>query len=114
MTIGRCLSAILISLSVSGGFVAPGQSVGALLTDAEKADIVGSLLQLEIVEQGSEYEKIRNLSSDNIGSVPATQIVAHGFRLLTAEQIERTRRDHIIEYVAIRGFYLRDGVVVEC
>lgn len=112
MFVGRFVALILASLIVSGVFLARGQSQSTLLSDAEKADIVESLLQLEIEAQDSEFENIRNISSDNIGSVSTTRIEKHGFSLKSAGQIESLKKDHVVEYVVIRRIYLRDGILV--
>ena len=106
--VSRFLASILASLVASGVFLARGQGVD-FPADAE---LVESLLQLEIEAQASEFKNIRNISSDNIGSISAMRITKHGFSLMAADQIETLRKDHVIEYVVIRRIYLRDGLVL--
>jgi len=112
MFIGRFVASILASLIVSGVFLVRGESQSTVLSDAEKADIVESLLQLETEAQGSEFENIRNILSDNIVSVPPPRIAKQGFSLMTAGQIESLKKHHVVEYIVIRRIYFRDGIVV--
>ncbi len=88
MFVGRLIAAILASVMVSGGFLARGQSQTTGLSEAEKGDIVESLLQLETQAQASEFEKIRIISSDNTGSISPARVSKLGFSLMEAGQIE--------------------------
>jgi hypothetical protein len=112
MFVGRIIAAILASVMVSGGFLARGQSQSTGLSEAEKGDIVESLLQLETEAQASDFEKIRKISSDNIGSLSPARVAKHGFSLMEAGQIESLKKDNVVEYVVIRRIDLKDGIVV--
>ena len=112
MFVRRFITAILASVVVSGGFLARGQSQTTGLSEAEKGDIVESLLQLETQAQASEFEKIRIISSDNTGSISPARVSKLGFSLMEAGQIESLKKDNVVEYVVIRRIDLSDGIVV--
>jgi hypothetical protein len=112
MFVRRFIAAILASVIVSGGFLARGQSQTTAISEAEKGDIVESLLQLETESQATDFETIRMISSDNIGSLAPARVAKHGFSLMEAGQIESLRKDHVVEYVVIRTIDFKDGIVV--
>jgi hypothetical protein len=95
--VGRFIVAILASVMASGGFLARGQSQITGLSEAEKGDIVESLLQLETKAQTSEFEKIRMISSDNLGSISPARVAKLGFSLMEAGQIESLKKDNVVE-----------------
>jgi len=112
MFIGRFVASILALLIASSVLPTHGQSQSGVLSDEDEAEILESLLQLEIKPLGSEFGNIRTFSSDNIGSVAASRIAKNGFSLKAARDIQRWKHEHVIEYVVIRSIYLRDGIVV--
>ena len=83
-----------------------------VLSETDKADIVEVVLQLESKVQGSEFESIKKLSSENIGFVQASRISAHGFSLVAASEIKELKEEHVVKYVVFRKIYVREGIVV--
>ena len=108
----RFAAAILALLTMSCALIARGQQNNSrFLSDADKAEIVESVLQLEIEGQALEFENIRKVSSNNIGFIQASRISQHGFSLVTATQIFSLKKD-VVQYVVFRRIAARDGVVV--
>lgn len=97
---------------MSGGFLARAQMQTRGLSETDKAYVVESMLQLEADTQASEFENIRKISSDNIGSLSPARVAKLGFSVMDPAQIEIGKRDHVVEYVVIRRIDLRDGIVV--
>ena len=112
MFIGRFVASILALLIASSVLLTHGQSQSGVLSDEDKAEIIESLIQLEIKPLGSEFGNIRIFSSDKIGSVLATRIAKHGLSFWSAREIIGSKQEYVVDYVVIRSIYLRDGIVV--
>jgi len=112
MFIGRFVASIVALLIASSVLLTQGQSQSGVLSDEDEAEILESLIQLEIKPLGSEFGTIRIFSSDNIGSVLATRIAKHGFSLMAPSEIKRLKQEYVVDYVVIRSISLRDGIVV--
>jgi hypothetical protein len=110
--IGRFVASILALLIASSVLHIHGQSQSGVLSDEDEAEILESLIQLEIKPLGSEFGSPWIFSSDNISSVVATRIAKHGFKLMAADEIKRSRQEYVVDYVVIRSIYRRDGIVV--
>ena len=109
----RFVTSILVLLMATSMLSVQGQSQSGSLSDEDEAEILESLIQLATKPLfNPDFRNISNFSSENISSVSASRIKQHGFSLLSAGDIERMRRDYVIDYVVIRGIYPKDGVVV--
>ena len=110
----RFVSAISILL-IAGGFVARSQQYRVdVLSDADKADIIESVLDLERKTQASvpDFSNIREVSSANIEFIDPARLAKHGFTLVAASQLREAKRDHVVEYLVFRKVFLRDGVPI--
>src|SRR5258705_1656406 len=110
MFIGRFVASMLALLLASSTLQAQSQS--AVLSEEDEAEILESLLELEMKSLDSEFGNIRTFSSTNIGSVSAKQIAKHGFSLIGDREIKKGKIDHVIEYLVIRSIALRKGIAV--
>jgi hypothetical protein len=111
----KLVFSILSLLAVSGVVIAHGQQLIAdLLSDSDKAQIIESVLDLELRTQASlpNFANIRRVSDDNIKFIEPSRLSKHGFTLVTASQLRESKRDHIVEYLLFRRIYLRASVVV--
>ena len=106
----RFVTGILVLLIV--GSMSHTQSQSNALSDEDEADILESLIQLETKHLGGEFGAVRYFSSENISSLSASRITKHGFWLIYPGDIERGRRDYMLNYVVIRSIYPKDGIVV--
>ena len=107
--------AILILLIASGVLIARGQQTTAgFLSDNDKADIIETVLDLELKAQASitDFANIRNLSSDNIEFIEPSRLSKRGFTLMTGSELRESEKDRVVEYLLFRRIYLRDGAVV--
>ena len=105
--------AIIGSILIANVSFGRGNNQIPVLDTSEKAQIVESLLQLEMEAQIAEFESVRKLSSDNIEFYSAEQISKFGFSLLTTEEINRLKADNVIEYVRIKSInYVGKGLVI--
>ena len=79
-----------------------------------KAEIIESVLQLELKEQSSvgEFKNIRNLSAENIEFVERSRISRQGFDLLDDSQIQNLRQNQFVEYLVFRRIDFKDGIAV--
>lgn len=106
----------ILNLAIAGGFAfAHGQQLTAdRLSDSDKAQIVESVLDLELQTQGSvpDFANIRNVSDDNIEFIELSRLPKHGFTLVTASQLRESKEDHIVEYLRFRRIYSRDGLAI--
>jgi len=112
MFIERFIASILVLLITSGVLLSHGQSQNDVLSDEDEAEVLESLIQLEINSLNSEFGSTRIFSSDKMSSVSATRIAKHGFSLMTAREIESLKQGYVVDYVVIRSIFLRDGIVV--
>ena len=110
--IRRFSASILVLLMTSSVLLTHGQSRSGVLSNEDEAEILESLIQSEIKPLFSELGNIRVFSSDNIGSFLATRIAKHGFSLVAAREIERSKQEYVVDYLVIRSISLRDGIVV--
>jgi len=108
----RFVTGILILLIVGNTSHTLSQSQSNALSDEDEAEILESLIQLETKHLGGEFGAVRYFSSENIGSLSAARITKHGFWLIYPGDIERGRRDYMLNYVVIRSIYPKDGIVV--
>jgi len=108
----RFVTAILTLLIAGSMSHALSQSQSNALSDEDEAEILESLIQLETKHLGGEFGAVRYFSSENIGSLSASRITKHGFWLIYPSDIERGRRDYMLNYVVIRSIYPKDGIVV--
>ena len=108
----RFVTGILILLIVGNTSHTLSQSPSNALSDEDEAEILESLIQLETKHLGGEFGAVRYFSSENIGSLSASRITKHGFWLIYPGDIERGRRDYMLNYVVIRSIYPKDGIVV--
>jgi len=100
---------------VAGLLGARGQQpTSDLISDADKADIIESVLDLEVRNQNSvpDFANIRNVSSDNIEFIEPSRLSTHGFKLVAASYLRESRKDHVIEYLLFKKISLRDRVAV--
>jgi hypothetical protein len=113
--VSRCTSAILLLSLASSSLLARGdQKKREALSNEEKAEIVESVLQLELEAQSSvgEFKYIRDLSSDNLEFLEPSRISRQGFILLNASQILNLKKNRVVEYVVFKRIDLEDGVAV--
>ena len=106
----------ILMLAIAGGLlVAHGQqSTAGLLSDDDKAQIIESVLYLELRTQASVpgFANIRQVSDDNIEFIDPSRLSKHGFTLVAASQLRESKKDHIVEYVLFRKIYSRDDLAV--
>lgn len=107
--IGRFVTSILALLIA--GSMSHALSQGNALADGDEAAILESLIKLETNHIGAEFSGIRFFSSENIGPLAALRIAKLGFVLMSAGDIERGKRDHVLDYAFIRSIHLKDGFV---
>jgi hypothetical protein len=108
----RFLSAISILL-IAGVFVARGQqNTSDLISEADKAGIIESILHLEQGNQaslvGSPY--VRQVSSENIEFIDPSRLSKHGFTLVPSSELRRAKAENVVDYLVFKEFLLRDGV----
>ena len=106
----RFVTAILALLIVGSISHTLGQS--SSLSDEDEAEILESLIQLETNHLGGELAASSYFSSENIGSLSASRITKHGFRLISPGDIQIRIRDYMLNYVVIRSIQPKDGIVV--
>jgi hypothetical protein len=110
----RGLFAISILL-IAGVFAVRGQqSAPAVFSDADKAEIIESVLDLERKIQASvpDFANIRKVSADNIEFIEPARLAKHGFTLVTASQLREAKRDHVVEYLVFKKVSECNGVSV--
>jgi hypothetical protein len=108
--IGRFVTSIVVVLIATSMSHTHAQNLG--LSDADEADVIESLLQLTPKQLDADFGSTTNFSTENISSLSASRIKQHGFSLLSPGEIETTKRDHMVDYVVIRGIKPKDGMVV--
>ena len=109
--------ALLIAINFS-----PTRAQSSVVSDDDEADILQSLIENEIQRFGSEFNSPRTFSSENISPTSAARIKKLGFWVSTASDIERRKREWIVNYVVVRSIqlqrtglnniHLNDGIVV--
>lgn len=116
---GRALTkfvSTILMLAIAGVFLfAHGQqSTADILFDSDKAQIIESVLDLELRTQASvpDFAHIRKVSDDNIEFIEPSRLSKHGFTLVAASQLRESKKDHIVEYLLFRRVYSRDGVTL--
>jgi len=98
-------SLLIFSLSVGAN------QVGAdVLSEADKAEIIESVLELELLREGSvaDFAHLRRISSQNIEFVEPWRIAKHGFTLVPARELGGWQDP--IEYQLFTSISVRDGV----
>ena len=96
--------------SLRGRSVLRSLAQGPGLSREDQAQIIESVLQLEVRAQNSEFEIIRNLSTDNIDFVALSRINGY-FTLMNADYIQAAKVDQVIDYVVLRKIYSKYGSV---
>ena len=109
LIIGRFVTLILALLLAGSMSHALGQ--GNVLADEDEAAILETLIKLETNRLGAEFSGIQFFSSENIGPLAVLRIRKLGFWLSSAGDIERARREHLLDYAVIRSISLKDGMV---
>src|SRR5437867_12934390 len=107
----KLLSAISILL-VAGIVMARGQQiVPDTLSDADKAAIVESVLDLELRTQASvpDFANIRKVSSDNIEFIEPARLSQRAFTLVAASQLRESKKDRVVGYLLFRKRLMREG-----
>ena len=101
--------ALLIAGSMSHAL---GQSQSNTLSDEDKAEILESLIRFGTLRVEAEFGAVRNLSSENLGSLSSSRLTRYGFSLISPTEIERLKRDQFLDYVVIRSIEPKGGIVV--
>lgn len=101
---------LILALSIAGSMSHVAGQVN-VLADEDEAAIVEALIKLETTHVGGELKGVRSFSSDNIGPLAALRIPKLGFPLLSATDIERGKREQVLNYVVIRSISQKDGLV---
>ena len=84
-----------------------------VLDDAQKAEVVESLLDLENEAQRSEFVNIKGISSVNMKSLSPSVISKLGFSLIEAREIDRLKTDHVVDYLLVKSInYFEGGRIV--
>ena len=109
LIIGRFVTLILALLLAGSLSHAVGQA--NVLADEDEAAILESLIKLETKHFGAELSGIQLFSSENIGPLAALRIAKLGFSLASAGDIERGKREQVLDYAAIRSISPKDGMV---
>jgi len=110
----RCVFAISILL-LSVVVLANGQQMPVReVSDADKAGIIESVLELELREQNHalNFTNTRQVSSENIEFIEPSRVAKRGFTLVSATQLSGWHMNQIVEYLVFRNIFLRDGVAV--
>jgi len=111
----RIIISLLVLTGLSYVHGARGQQVQQnILSHADQAAIVESLLKLEAKDPiaGFKNVRFRKVSTDNIEFMEPSRILAQGFRFIPASEIRESKKSHVVEYVVFRSFYYKEGVVV--
>jgi len=118
---GKFVTSILVLLMATSTLHTYGQTQGSGLSNEDEAEIIEAMLQLGTKPSesdfgsnpfGSDFGMTRNFSSENLSSLSASRIKQHGFSLISPYAIEAGKRDHVIDYVVLRGIDPKDGMVV--
>jgi hypothetical protein len=107
---GRFVASMLVLMVTS--FALHAQSQSAVLSEKDEAEILESLLELDMKSLDSEIGSIRRFSSANISSVSQRQIAKHGFSFIKDSEIQEWKTEHLIDYLVIRSIDLRNGIAV--
>ena len=106
----------ILMLAIVGGFLfAHGQQSRAdVFSASDKAQIIESVLELELLTQASvpDFANIRKVSDDNIEFIEPPRLTKQGFTLVAASQLRESKKDHIVEYLLLGRVYTRDGVAL--
>jgi hypothetical protein len=110
----RFLTSILLTLMMSGLMPGRGQESDiSVLSDADKAGIVESVLQLELTAQSGEFVHIRTLSSEHIEFVAPSRLSGQGFVLRSANEIRNLIASHQrFDYVILKTIHAKNGRVM--
>jgi hypothetical protein len=115
MAMTKFVTTILVQ-AIAGGFLLAHnqQSRADLLSDSDKAQIIESVLDLELRTQASvpDFANIRKVSDDNIEFIEPSWLSKHGFTLVAASQLGESKKDHIVKYLLFRRVYSRDGLAL--
>jgi hypothetical protein len=108
----KLVSAIWMLVVVGGAHAQ--QPTANILSAHDKAEIIESVLDLELKTQASfpGFANIREVSSDGIEFIEPSRLSKHGFTLVDGSQLRESKKDRIVEYLAFGRIYLRDGVVI--
>jgi hypothetical protein len=115
MAMTKFVSTILMLAIASGFLFAHAQQPKAdLLSDSDKAQIIESVIDLELQTQVSvpDFANIRRVSDDRIEFIEPSRLSKHGFTLVAASQLRESKKDHVVEYLLFRRIYSRDELVV--
>ena len=91
------------------------------LSDEDEAEIIEAMLQLATKPSGSDFRSnpfgsdfgiTTNFSSANLSSLSASRLKQHGYSLISPLAIEEGKREHVVDYVVVRGIDLKEGMVV--
>ena len=110
--IGRFVASILALLIASSVLPTHGQSLSGVLSDEDEAEVLEKVIQLQIKTQFSELVTTKKFLSDNISPASAMRIAKHGFSLVPASELQGWTEKNVVDYMAVRSIYLRDGIVV--
>jgi len=106
----------ILMLAIAGGllFAHGQQSAADFLSESDKAQIIESVLDLELQTQASvpDFANIRKVSDDNIEFIEPSRLSKHGFTLVVASQLRESKKDHIVEYLLFRRVYSRNGLTL--
>jgi hypothetical protein len=110
----RCVSVISILL-LTAVVLANGQKIPVgELSDADKAGIIESVLELELRKQNHalNFASTQQVSSENIEFIEPSRVAKHGFTLVSATHLSGWHGNQIVEYMVFKSIFLRDGVVI--
>ena len=109
-------SAMILAFAIllfTDGRIARGQQAPEeVISDAEKAEIIESVLDFELRIQAliPDFAHIRNVSSENLEFIDSTRLSKRGFRLVPATQIQRGWG--LVEYLVFRKVSFQNGVAL--
>jgi uncharacterized protein len=103
----------LYALMVSGALQTHAQEMMSnRLSNKEKSEIIESVLQQELKSQQAEFDSTKILSSENIEFIEPSKISEYGFILLSAAQIEESKKKEVIDYVVVRRIEAKGNIVI--
>jgi hypothetical protein len=109
LQMAKLVSIISLLLFGSALVVSATQDPGAAPSNADKAAIIESVLDLELVSQLPPFS---NVSSENIQFMSPSQVSKHGFTLVADGQLREWQESDVERYLVFKRFSMRDGVVV--
>ncbi len=108
------MNRILLSIAIlllATGVIANGQQTEDVISGADKAEIIESVLDFELRIQAlfPDFANAKNVSSENLEFIESTSLSKRGLRLVPAAQLRGWGQ---VEYLLFREISYRNGVAL--